>query len=88
MELTTHSCYEIRMPLLMHARMRFRIIPKLLLLESMSLQLTYDKEFYDALLARDIDRLVASICTPHTPLEAGSHHHAPGGESRWIWGPP
>jgi hypothetical protein len=36
----------------------------------MSLQLTYDKEFYDALLGRDIDRLGASIDTPHIPLEA------------------
>jgi len=39
-------------------------------LQQLGFQLTYDKEFYDALLARDIDRLGASICTPHTPLEA------------------
>src|SRR6185503_3989113 len=31
------------------------------------------KEFYDALLARDMDRIVASICTPHAPLEASLH---------------
>jgi glycosidase len=39
-------------------------------LQQLGFQLTYDKEFYDALLARDIDRLRASICTPHSPLEA------------------
>ena len=30
-------------------------------LQQLGFQLTYDKEFYDALLARDIDRLRASI---------------------------
>jgi hypothetical protein len=39
-------------------------------LQQLGFRLTYDKEFYDALLARDIDRLRASICTPHSPLEA------------------
>jgi Alpha amylase, catalytic domain len=39
-------------------------------LQQLGFQFTYDKEFYDALLARDIDRLGASICTPHSPLEA------------------
>src|SRR5262249_22693132 len=39
-------------------------------LQHLGFQLTYDKEFYDALLARDSDRLVASIRTPHSPLEA------------------
>jgi hypothetical protein len=39
-------------------------------LQQLGFQLTYDKEFYDALLARDIDRLRASLCTPHSPLEA------------------
>jgi hypothetical protein len=39
-------------------------------MQQLGFQLTYDKEFYDALLARDLDRLRASICTPHTPLEA------------------
>jgi glycosidase len=39
-------------------------------LQQLGFQLTYDKEFYDALLARDIDRLGASICAPHAPLEA------------------
>ena len=39
-------------------------------LQQLGFQLTYDKEFYDALLARDIDRLGASIRTPHSLLEA------------------
>jgi len=39
-------------------------------LQQLGFQLTYDKEFYDALLARDIDRLVASVRAPHSPLEA------------------
>jgi hypothetical protein len=39
-------------------------------LQQLGFQLTYDKEFYDALLVRDIDRLRASIYTPHSPLDA------------------
>jgi hypothetical protein len=39
-------------------------------LQQLGFQLTYDKEFYDTLLARDIDRLRASIETPHASLAA------------------
>jgi hypothetical protein len=39
-------------------------------LQQLGFRFTYDKEFYDALLARDIDRLIASVRTPHSPLEA------------------
>ncbi len=39
-------------------------------LQHLGFQLTYDKELYDAMLARDLDRLVPRIRTPHAPLEA------------------
>src|SRR5262245_20611776 len=39
-------------------------------LQHLGFHLTYDKEFYDALRARDIARLVPRIHTPRAPLEA------------------
>jgi len=39
-------------------------------LQQLGFHLTYEKEFYDALLARDIGKLRASVQTPHAPLAA------------------